>query len=460
MDYFQNRLSSREQIILGSTKNIHIDAPTIGDIFSEDDTIQLRKLFHKPEDTNKNCTSIWTRESSLSIEEKRCPRGLRLVNSSPFPNDLEFFEKRNDILKEWSFWFIIQEMRDRKRLTKKHSKNINPHQNGHIRSNIGILETLPQLQPWETIKFPTPNVFSIEQIPEMDSNMDDGQRQENTAQTSYQEEKTSRKKKNYQRYPKPPYSYLAMIALVIQKSPEKKLKLTQILEKISEFCPLFKGEYQGWKDSVRHNLSSNDCFRKVLKDPHKPQAKGNFWTVDVSRIPADAMKIQNTAVTGQHLYPHDLAPFIIHGQPYGLLDYNPPPLQNTEPNRPEAAAPATSPSSDPASCFPMILWNLPTSYSRCLAPNVVAPPSIHPLVLYPNFPSIPLYNTSPSYSNSPYTSCSNSPAQTPSSPRSQFPLTPRPLESSYPPVDFPPNRSVFEIPGYLTHAGNLLRQGQ
>ncbi|CAJ0930632.1 unnamed protein product [Ranitomeya imitator] len=341
-------------------------------------------------------------------------------------------------------------------LRKKHFK-------GHITSNIGILETLTQLQPWETIKFPTPDVFSIEQIPEMDSNTNDGQREENTVQSPDQEEKTSRKKKNYQRYPKPPYSYLAMIALVIQKSPEKKLKLSEILEKISEFCPLFKGEYQGWKDSIRHNLSSNDCFRKVLKDPNKPQAKGNFWTVDVSRIPADAMKIQNTAVTGHHLYPHDLAPFIIHGQPYRPLDYHPPPLsplQITEPNRPEAAAPATSLSSDPASCFPMILWNLPTSYSRCLAPNVVAPPSTHPLVLYPNFPSIPLYNTSPAYSNSPYTSCSNSPAQTLSSPRSHFPLTPRPLGTSYPPVDFPPNRSVFEIPGYLTHAGNLLRQGK
>lgn len=36
------------------------------------------------------------------------------------------------------------------------------------------------------------------------------------------------KKKNYQRYPKPPYSYLAMIAMVIQRSPEKKLPLSEV----------------------------------------------------------------------------------------------------------------------------------------------------------------------------------------------------------------------------------------
>ena len=44
------------------------------------------------------------------------------------------------------------------------------------------------------------------------------------------------KKKNYQRYPKPPYSYLAMIAMVIQRSPEKKLTLSEVRMKIHRCC--------------------------------------------------------------------------------------------------------------------------------------------------------------------------------------------------------------------------------
>ncbi|XP_005156137.1 forkhead box protein H1 isoform X1 [Danio rerio] len=123
------------------------------------------------------------------------------------------------------------------------------------------------------------------------------------------------KKKNYQRYPKPPYSYLAMIAMVIQNSPEKKLTLSEILKEISTLFPFFKGNYKGWRDSVRHNLSSYDCFVKVLKDPGKPQGKGNFWTVEVNRIPLELLKRQNTAVSRQDetIFAQDLAPYIFQG---------------------------------------------------------------------------------------------------------------------------------------------------
>uniref|UniRef100_A0A8C6UMH4 Forkhead box H1 n=1 Tax=Neogobius melanostomus TaxID=47308 RepID=A0A8C6UMH4_9GOBI len=130
-----------------------------------------------------------------------------------------------------------------------------------------------------------------------------------------QRPKGAGKKKNYQRYPKPPYSYLAMIAMVIQRSPEKKLTLSEILKEISTLFPFFKGNYKGWRDSVRHNLSSYDCFVKVLKDPAKPQGKGNFWAVELSRIPLELLKRQNTAVSRQDetIFAQDLAPYILQG---------------------------------------------------------------------------------------------------------------------------------------------------
>ncbi|XP_034980353.2 forkhead box protein H1 [Zootoca vivipara] len=140
--------------------------------------------------------------------------------------------------------------------------------------------------------------------------------------------KVKRKKKNYHRHPKPPYTYLAMIALAIQTSPNRKLKLSQIIHEIGTLFPFFKEGYQGWKDSIRHNLSSNDCFYQVLKDPSNPKAKGNFWSVDLNRIPPDALKLQNTPVSRQEerAFVADLAPYIYHNWP---LNSGPQAPQNT-----------------------------------------------------------------------------------------------------------------------------------
>ncbi|XP_063340631.1 forkhead box protein H1 [Pelmatolapia mariae] len=154
----------------------------------------------------------------------------------------------------------------------------------------------------------------------LNPNDQDGQFKQDETQDMWKSEREKRnagngKKKNYQRYPKPPYSYLAMIAMVIQRSPEKKLTLAEILKEISTLFPFFKGNYKGWRDSVRHNLSSYDCFVKVLKDPGKPQGKGNFWAVELSRIPLELLKRQNTAVSRQDetIFAQDLAPYIMQG---------------------------------------------------------------------------------------------------------------------------------------------------
>ncbi|XP_075684060.1 forkhead activin signal transducer 3-like [Rhinoderma darwinii] len=321
------------------------------------------------------------------------------------------------------------------------------------------------LHPWDPFYMPAPDLPSMERILQIDPNQGGSSgeksivREPDSTADNKKKERTPGKKKNYQRYAKPPYSYLAMIALVIQNAPDKRLKLSQILQEISSLFPFFKGDYQGWKDSIRHNLSSNDCFRKVLKDPYKPQAKGNYWIVDVSRIPPDAMKLQNTAVTRQDIYPHDLAPYILQGCPYRPFDFHQPHLpkdMDAIRTEPEATTTASSSVSDPAVTFPMILWNLPTSYSKCVAPNVVAPPSIHPLLLYSNFPSISLYNyMTPSYTTPPYQDRREAFS---SSLQQQIALPTLPMEMKNTPVDFPPNKTVFDIPVYSTHPGYMSHQ--
>ena len=79
--------------------------------------------------------------------------------------------------------------------------------------------------------------------------------------------------------PKPPHSYIALITTAILSSPRKKLTLTEINEHLVENYEFFRGSYQGWRNSVRHNLSFNKCFVKILKDPSRPWGKDNYWTV-------------------------------------------------------------------------------------------------------------------------------------------------------------------------------------
>ncbi|XP_041455583.1 forkhead box protein Q1-like [Lytechinus variegatus] len=89
-------------------------------------------------------------------------------------------------------------------------------------------------------------------------------------------------KPTYHRHPKPPFSYIALIAMAIRDSPSGKLTLAEINEYLMKKFPFFRGSYTGWRNSVRHNLSLNECFRKILRDPSRPWGKDNYWTINES----------------------------------------------------------------------------------------------------------------------------------------------------------------------------------
>lgn len=64
--------------------------------------------------------------------------------------------------------------------------------------------------------------------------------------------------------------------MAVLSKPDKKILLNDIYQYIMDNFPYYNNKEKAWRNSIRHNLSLNECF---VKSGRSDNGKGNYWSI-------------------------------------------------------------------------------------------------------------------------------------------------------------------------------------